>query len=246
MAFVDLIGKIPEDDPSPLYMKIQKAIKNAIVSKKIAIGDIIPPERDLAEALQVSRITIRKAIDVLVNEKLLEKRQGSGTFVANRVEKSFLKISSFTEDMLSRGYTPHSVIISKEEGLVSPMESMSLGIPPGASVYRIIRIRYADDIPMAYEIATIDKECLTSLDAVGESLYDALEKAGNRPVRALQRLRAIAFKSEVAAKLNIPEGSPGLYIERRAFLANGRPCEYTQSFYRGDTYDMVAELNYVT
>jgi GntR family transcriptional regulator len=125
---------------------------------------------------------------------------------------------------------------------VTPEESLSLGLSPGAVVYRFHRVRFADETPMAIEYSTVPAYCLPSLEAVDHSLYDALDRAGNRPTRALQRLRAISFTAEQAEVLHIAVGDPGLLIERRGFLRDGRASEITQSFYRGDAYDLVAEL----
>ena len=85
--------------------------------------------------------------------------------------------------------------------------------------------------------------CLDSKEDVETSLYEALERHGHRPVRALQRLRAVSFAEEQARLLGVAEGAPGLLIERRGFLRDGRAVEFTQSYYRGDAYDFVAELN---
>jgi len=120
---------------------------------------------------------------------------------------------------------------------------MVLGLSPGQPVYRFHRIRFADDEPMALEYSTVPGFSLPSADAVGTSLYEALNAAGRRPVRALQRLRAVLFTPEQAALLTVRPGAPGLLIERRGFLRDGRAVEFTQSYYRGDAYDFVAELN---
>ena len=95
---------------------------------------------------------------------------------------------------------------------------------------------------MALEFSTIAGDCLASPDDVGNSLYEALERTGHRPVRALQRLRAVPFGTQHAKMLGVDTGQPGLLIERRGFLADGRVVEYTRSYYRGDAYDFVAEL----
>jgi len=145
--------------------------------------------------------------------------------------------------MLSRGRRPHSVWINRSIGAVTPEESLSLGLSPGAAVYRFHRIRYADDAPMALEYSTIPAYCLPSLNAVEDSLYDALDRAGYRPVRALQRLRAVSFSDDQAETLGVFPRDAGLLIERRGFLLDGRAAEFTQSYYRGDAYDVVAELN---
>jgi GntR family transcriptional regulator len=187
---------------------------------------------------------VRKAIDGLVDEGLLTRRQGAGTFVRGaRVEKNFSKLSSFSEDMISRGRVPSSKWISRSEGAVTPEEALSLGLSPGSPVYRFYRIRYADDAPMALEHSTIPHYCLPTIALVENSLYAALDKTGFRPIRALQRLRAIAFNAEQAEALETDVNAPGLFIERRGFLTDGRAAEFTQSYYRGDAYDLVSELN---
>ena len=96
---------------------------------------------------------------------------------------------------------------------------------------------------MALEYATILASCLPTIDAVESSLYTALERAGNRPVRALQRLRAVLFTAEQAELLEAKESDAGLLVERLGFLKDGRAAEFTQSYYRGDIYDFVAELS---
>ena len=244
MSLVDTVGPLQKDDPTPLYLQLQKVLRDAISNQIVVMDDAIPTERDLATEFEVSRITVRKAIDGLVGEGLLNRRRGAGTFVTGaRVEKSFSKLSSFSEDMLSRGRRPSSAWISKASGAVTPEEALSLGLSPGSLVYRFQRIRYADEVSMAIEHSTIPGYCLPSAAVVQDSLYDALEKSGYRPIRALQRLRAIAFNGDQAELLGIKAGQPGLFIERRGFLADGRAAEFTQSYYRGDAYDVVAELN---
>lgn len=243
MSFSDRIGRLDERDHAPLYRQLQRTLREAIQNQVLGPDDALPAERELADELGVSRITVRKALDGLVAEGLLTRRPGAGTFVAARVEKSFSKLSSFTEDMISRGRTPHSAWLSKAAGQVTPEESLTLGLSPGTPVYRFNRIRYADDAPMALEYSTVPAFAMPSPDFVETSLYEALEKTGHRPVRALQRLRAVLFTPEQAALLTIAPRDPGLLIERRGFLKDGRAVEVTQSYYRGDAYDFVAELN---
>jgi len=233
-------------DPSnsqPLYQQLQRAIREAIEKKVLEPDDALPAERQIAAELAVSRITVRKAIDGLVEEGLLVRRQGSGNFVASRIEKNFAKLTSFSEDMRARGRTPHSVWLRRAEGKVTPEEALTLQLSPGAPVYRFHRLRYADDAPMCLEFATISAACLPGLEAVDTSLYEALEKAGNRPVRALQRLRALLLNAEHAKLLHAHEGDAGLLVERVGFLRDGRAVEFCQTFFRGDTYDFVAELS---
>jgi len=245
-AFEQILGPLDETSSLPLYKQLQRTLRHAIETRVLGPDDALPPERDLATDLSVSRITVRKAIDGLVSEGLLVRRQGSGTFVRARVEKNFSKLTSFSEDMRARGRNPRSVWLRKSTGTVTPEEALTLRASPGTPVYRFHRIRFADDVPMSLEYATILASCLPSLDAVESSLYTALERAGNRPVRALQRLRAVLFTAEQANLLQAHEKDPGLLVERLGFLSDGRTAEFTQSYYRGDIYDFVAELSTTT
>ena len=105
-----------------------------------------------------------------------------------------------------------------------------------------MRVRYADDRPMAVERATLPVAILPEPNVVNESLYATLENLGNAPVRASQKISAINLKKADAELLKIPEGSAGLKIERVAYLANGTASEFTRSLYRGDAYEFVADL----
>lgn len=242
MRFADLVGRLDPNRPTPLYQQLQQVVREAIGNRALRPDEALPPERDLAQTLAVSRITVRKAFDGLVAEGLLTRRQGAGTFVASRVEKSFSKLTSFTQDMAARGRTVTSSWLSRGEGAVTPEESLTLGLSPGTPVFRFHRIRYADDQPMALEYSTVPASCLGSVEAVRDSLYEALEERGWRPNRALQRLRAVLFTPDQAELLKVAPPAAGLLIERRAFH-NGQAVEVTQSYYRGDAYDFVAELN---
>jgi GntR family transcriptional regulator len=242
----ELIGPLDEQNRIPLYQQLRRALRDAIDRKLLAPGDPLPAERDLAEEFAISRITVRKALDGLVTEGLLTRRHGAGTFIAGRVEKSFSKLSSFSEDMAARGRRPHSRWLRRSDGSVTPEEALTMGLSPGTRVYRFHRIRFADEAPMALEYCTVPAFCLPSAEAVEDSLYVALERTGYRPKRALQRLRAVLFTAEQARLLEADERDAGLLVERRGFLADGRAVEFSQSYYRGDTYDFVAELSDLT
>jgi GntR family transcriptional regulator len=242
MNLAEVIRPLDPGGTLPLYQQLQRALREAIENRVLGPDDALPAERQIASDLSVSRITVRKALDGLVEEGLLVRRQGSGNFVASRIEKNFAKLTSFSEDMRARGRTPRSVWLKRAEGQVTPEEALTLRLSPGAPVYRFHRLRYADEAPMCLEFATVAGECLPSLEAVGVSLYEALENAGNRPVRALQRLRALLLNAEHAKLLHAREGDAGLLVERIGFLRDGRAVEFCQSYFRGDTYDFIAEL----
>lgn len=243
MSLMDALGSYDRAGPGPAYMTLKNAFRQAIRKKLLPPSATLPPERELVEMLKLSRMTIRKAMEGLVDEGLLLRRRGSGTFVANRTEKNFSTLTSFTEDMISRGRKPRSEWLEKTCAVASTDELLTLGLSPGTRVYRLSRLRFADGKIIALEDTVVPADCLPSLEAIGSSLYRALEQVGNRPVRALQRLRAVLFTPEQAETLQVRHGDAGLMIERRSFAANGRSCELSKSWYRSDAYDVTAELN---
>lgn len=229
----------------PLYLQLKRFIEDAIHSGRVSPGDALPSERDIAARLDVSRVTVRKAVQQLVLEGVLVQRHGSGTYVApqpHRVEQSLSQLTSFTEDMARRGMAVTSVWLDRGLYAPSPEETMVLGLSPGEQTARISRLRVSGDTPLAIERASLSSSTLPDPAAVGASLYALLEKRGQRPVRAIQRIRAANLGEEDAGLLDVPAGVAALYIERIAYLASGKVVEFTRSVYRGDTYDFVAEL----
>jgi GntR family transcriptional regulator len=243
ISLAKALGPLDGQGNLPLYQELQRALRRAIDTRLLSPDDALPSERDLAADFEVSRITVRKALDGLVADGLLVRRQGSGNFVSARVDKNFAMLTSFSEDMRARGRTPRSVWLKRAAGTVTPEEALALRLSPGTPVFRFHRIRYADDAPMALEYATVVASALPSLEAVDTSLYEALEQAGHRPVRALQRLRAVLLTEDQATLLKATAADAGLLVERLGSLPDGRAIEFSQSYYRGDTYDFVAELS---
>lgn len=242
-TLADFLKTLDPGSSQPLYGQLQRALRQAIERGALGPDDALPSERQLAAALGVSRITVRKAIGGLADEGLLVRRQGAGNFVGTRVEKNFARLTSFSEDMRARGRVPSGRWLVRRKGQVTAEEAMRLGLSPGSQVYRFDRLRLADDEPMALEHCTIAGFALPSADAVKASLYGALEKVGHRPVRALQRLRALLLDAQQARLLEARPGDAGLLVERVGYLRDGRAIELSRSIYRGDRYDIVAELN---
>lgn len=239
-------ARIADGGPAPLYLKLKRLVTDAIAQGELADRDAIPGERDLARMLGISRVTVRKAFADLVAEGVLVQRRGSGTFVAHKAERIELPLSrltSFTEDMRLRGLATYSDWLERSVGLPTPEEALVLALSPGEKVSRLYRLRLAEGRPLAIERATLPHRFLPAPHAIETSLYEALTERGLRPVRALQRLHASALSKSDGDLLGLPEGSPALFTERVAYLADGRVVEFTRSHYRGDSYDFVAELH---
>ncbi|MDG4873483.1 GntR family transcriptional regulator [Mesorhizobium sp. WSM4935] len=230
---------------APLYLQLRRSIEEAVNRGLIGPGDALPSERDIASKADISRVTVRKAVQDLVKGGILVQRHGSGTFVAprmERVEQSLSRLTSFTEDMARRGMTVRSVWLDRGLYAPSPDEMMVLGLSSTELVARVARLRIANDTPLAIERAALSASVLPDPEAVGSSLYAALGTSGNRPVRAVQRISATNLGDADARLLAVPPGVAGLQIERISYLASGKVIEFTRSVYRGDAYDFVAEL----
>lgn len=225
------------------YVRLRQALLATLESGALQPGQSLPGERELAAQLALSRVTVRKAIGGLVDDGILTQRQGAGTFVAERIVKSFSRLTGFTDDLRARGMRPRVKFLERSTGTVNPEEALALHLSPGARVVRLRRLRFAADKPLAVESSAVPLAILRDPRKVTLSLYDALEKLGCRPTRALQRVRAVALGAADAALLHLETGNPALEIERRAFLDDGRVVEFTRSLYRADAYDFVAELH---
>lgn len=226
-----------------LYEKLAEALRVSISSGRFRIGQTIPAERELAEQLGISRVTVRRAIEMLVSEGLLTVRRGAGAYVSPRIQQPLSHFVGFSEDMKRRGYIPGSRWLSREIGLPRPDDLVALALQSTDAVVRAVRVRTADGEPLAIESAVVKAAFVGGVANFGDSLYAAIGRHGIRPARALQRLRARLVTPEEAGLLNISKGEAVLAIERRSFTQEGLPVEFTQSVYRGDLYDYVAELS---
>ncbi|MEE4450987.1 GntR family transcriptional regulator [Novosphingobium resinovorum] len=230
------------DDGGPLYLQLARSLREHISSGGIDPGGALPSERDLSEMAGMSRVTVRKGIEQLIEEGVLVRKQGSGTFVARRIETPGGKLSSFSDDTRSRGEAPGVVWINKTYAQPTEEEAAALEVSGNARVARLGRVRLAGGEPLAIEHAVIPAQFLPDLDALGDSLYQALDSHGFRPTSGIQRVRASLATPTEAGILSVKQNSEVLRIERVTRIADGRIVEFTRSVYRGDRYEFVSEL----
>ena len=165
----------------PAYLQIHDQLKKEIDDEVWRIGQRLPSERDLAETFKVSRMTLRQAITLLVEEGVLERRVGSGTFVAStRVQEKMRGTTSFTEIMKSQGKTPSSQLISYRRTLPSKQEVEKLGIDKTENIIRMERVRYADKLPVVYEVASIPEKFIKNFnkEEVTSHFFQTLQEHG--------------------------------------------------------------------
>ncbi len=225
----------------PLYYQLAKTLRDKIHAGEYQQGDQIASERELMDTYEVSRNTVRDAIDSLVNEGLLEREHGRGTFVANPTMKLGLtRLTSFSEDMRERHLVPSARLISKELMVPPPTVQKQLNLLGEDKVLKLVRLRYADDIPMALNISYFSLESCPGLseeDFATNSVYEILErKYAVRLSRAEEIVRADSASDFQAEMLKVQPGMPILVIEGVVFQEDGRPIEHLCSIYRSDRY----------
>lgn len=223
-------------------MQLAARLRGQILNGEIRAGEALPSERDLCAITGASRVTVRKATELLIEEGLLSRRQGSGTFVTPRIQAPGSFLTSFSEDASARGDAADTRWISKSIDLATDEEVRLLDLERDAKVARLNRIRLAGGEALAIENAVVPADMIPDIAIMGPSLYKALAERGNRPMTGQQKIRAGLAGPAEAELLAISEGSEILRIERLTRRADGRPVELTRSAYRGERYEFVSEL----
>lgn len=231
-----------KDNNTPLYIQIAKSIRRQIDDGEIGTGEALPSERHLCEMTGASRVTIRKAVDQLIDEGLLLRKQGSGTFVSERIEMPGTYLGGFTDDALARGQEPGSIWLMRNYANPTREEASKLKISMSSVVARLGRVRLSGGEPLAIEHAIVARSHLPPIEEIGDSLYKALESMGNRPQKGRQKIRASLASPTEAGLLSIQENSEVLRIERVTWLEDGTMIEFTRSAYRGDRYEFVTDI----
>lgn len=247
MTITDYLRDAPpiRSGNGPRYMQLRARLNAAIGAGILAPGSALPSEREIGKLTDLSRVTVRKAIQALVETGDVVQRQGSGTIVtqkAERLQQSLSHLTSFSEEMARRGMSISVQMLEQSVCRASADEIAALDLAEGASVSRLARLRMADGRPLAIERASLPHDILPNPMAVAASLYDVLERSDMRPVRATQKISAINLAEADAALLGVPVGAAGLRIERLSYLPSDRVVELTRSIFRGDAYDFVADL----
>ncbi|MEH7883467.1 GntR family transcriptional regulator [Bacillus sp. JJ1609] len=234
---------IDKNSPIPIYHQLEEYIKAQIDSGELQPDETIPSERVYADMFQISRMTIRQALTNLVNDGYLYRQKGRGTFVnKKKVEQRLQGLTSFTEDMRERGFTPGSKLISFEIIPAGREIADRLKLNENTPVYEIKRVRLADNVPMALETTYLPANLVKGLteDIINQSLYQYIEEKLNLVIHeATQQIEASNAKDQELRLLEIEKGSPVLLILRTSTLKDGTPFEFVKSAYRADRYKFV-------
>lgn len=233
--------KVNKSSPIPLYYQLKDIISELIEDEELKPNDPIPPERELCEYHGVSRMTVNKAIANLVNEGLLYREQGKGTFVAKPKEGYQLsRLLSFTEDMKAKGLQVDTRMISFQRKAATRKLKKALNLAEKEEVFEIKRLRLVSGEPYAIETAYLPVsicEGLTMEKLDNKSLYDVLRNEyGLRMDYAHQTIEAVIVDEYESEILQVAQQSIALMLSRKTYLEGDRPMELTKAVYRGDKY----------
>lgn len=226
------------------YLSVRDQILDLIA--EMEVGEALPPERALAPQFGVARMTLRRAIEEVVREGRLTRKHGAGTFVAGPKIAQGLAVSSFSEDMRQRGAVPSSRTLDAGEMTASPKLAKRLEIAVGDPVLRIVRLRLADDAPMALETLHVPGRVAPGLDGHAlddASFYELLYKYyGIELAGGVQNIEATVTDESESEFLEVPLHSPAFLFERISRAKDGQVVEFVRSVYRGDRYQFRVEL----
>lgn len=226
------------------YLRVRDQLAARLES--MSPGQPLPPERLLADEFGVARMTYRKAVEALVADGRLLRRQGSGTFVTPSKVTQRLTATSFSADMRARGLRPGSRTLSAAVTPAGMLVGTCLGISPTAPTLRVARLRLADDLPMAVEDLYVPYDLvpgLTGADLVDRSFYELLaDRYGLMMTGGTQTIEPILAGPAESEALGIAPGAPAFLFERTTRVSTGRLIEFVRSVYRGDRYRIVVDI----
>jgi len=240
-------NRLDPTSPVPLYYQLKEILRDAIAAGTWKPGELVPSEHQLQDEYQVSRNTAKKAIEELVQEGILTRVQGKGTFVAApKLEQALTGFYSFSNAMRSRGIVPSAKVIGLKEAPAKASVAKALAIAPGDRVTELTRVRYADDEPIILETSYIPVALAPGLAEKNfeeSALYSVLAvDYGLLVVKAKEIFEPVLIRDYESRWLQVQAGYPALLLDRVAYTAEGKPVEFCRSIVRGDRCRFYTEL----
>lgn len=228
--------RLSHDSFMPLYFQLKEIILEKIESQELKAGDMLPSENELQQIYNVSRATVRKAIELLVHEGFMVKKKGKGTFVKRvKIEEQLPVLKSFTEEMSGREATKQ--VISAKYMKAPPAISVRLNLSGDKTVFSLKRLMIVDRKPLGILHSYIPAKYKLNLDEdYTKSLYRILGKKGILLKEAEQTIEASMSTQDEIKLMGLKAPFPTLVIERLAYSVNGEIVEFVKGVYHGDRY----------
>jgi GntR family transcriptional regulator len=236
-----LVQPVSKESAYPLFYQARESIRRAIVTGRLKPGDRLPSEKHLALSLNVSLITVRRALDDLQTEGLVAKEHGRGSFVrALPIEQKLDHLAGFAEEMEKLHHQSSAKILAITRVPASEDVARHLAIPVGEEVQKIERIRYADRDAIMFNTAFMPIEIgakIATEDLTKHGIFPLLEsKYGIPLLEADYQLEASAPPHRVQKALGLKPHDPVFLVRRTAYTEGRRPISYTLLYYRGDSF----------
>jgi len=232
------------EEAVPKYYELRQWLRQHIDG--LPPGTPVPPERTLSDRFNISRTTVRQALHDLAVEGRIVRMQGRGTFVATPKVTQNLQLTSYTQDMRAQGLRPGSHLIDVAVTDAEADVASNLGLPEGAPVTRVERVRFANGEPMAVETVYLSQERFPDIGSLlGEdtSLYSVLEgRYGVVPAQGEETIETVLAPPAVSRLLGTDATTPMLMLTRTSRDADAVPVEYVRSLYRGDRFRLTTRL----
>ncbi|MEA4999395.1 MAG: GntR family transcriptional regulator [Candidatus Limiplasma sp.] len=223
---------------NPLYQQLMRRLQNDVVAGVYPAGGRIPSEQVLRDTYGVSRVTVRKAMLDLVQEGLLVRKQGKGTFVADaRLKRDLHHITSFSDACAGMGRVAASRVVELKRETARTEDVERLQLPAGCDVLELCRLRLCDGEPVMLEYNRFSGELtfLERLDVSG-SLYDVLREHGLIPTRAIHDISLGHATPTVSRYLGTAVGEALLLLDEIVFDQQNRPLHTSRQWIRGDKF----------
>src|SRR6056297_248285 len=229
----------------PLFRQIKEKLEKEI--QKMPANTKIDSEPNLADRYQVSRGTVKKAIDLLNKERKVYRIPKKGTYVAeSKIQRHFDKLPSYSEEIKKRGLKPGAYSVEFAKEIADEKVQKILNLKKDDIVWKIKRIRTADEVPIILTTSYLPTNIFPKFtkEEVLDSLYKAMEKRyDKRPYRAHESYSAVNSNHVISSLLNINKNAALIYSERLSFSKNNRPVEYSTSYIRGDKYEIHVDVS---
>ncbi|MFD1414391.1 GntR family transcriptional regulator [Oceanobacillus jeddahense] len=230
----------------PLYLQLMEEIKAKIETQTYREHEKLPSERELCDRYELSRITVRQALQALEQEGFIYKLHGKGTFVSQKAFKQDLKsLYSFTDEMRKKNKNPKSNVLAFQEISADEKLMLEMGVEEEEKIYEVVRLRLADEEPLIYETSYIPEKWfpgLTKQRLIEKPMYEVFETDFHRKVtRVVEDFSATTTGEKEAGYLGLTEKQPVMRIKRFAYH-DEKLIEYTVSVARGDKFNYQVEL----
>lgn len=244
MLPVDLFLDLDRSGPVPLYYQLAQRLEQSIRDQTLPAGARLENEVALGNRLRLSRPTIRRAIQELVDKGLLVRRRGIGTQVVHGKVTRNVELTSLFEDLQRTGQRPDTVVLSAETSTADDRIAEILGVASGSPTIHLSRLRRADGVPLALLDNVLPADFVDlDVDALSKhGLYQLLRARGVTMRVAKQQIGARAATARESELLDLPRGAAVLTMSRTAFDNSGRAVEFGQHCYRPDLYSFEVTL----